>query len=227
MIELRGVSFRYPTGVLALNEVSLRIDSNVTVVLGPNASGKTTLLKVLGLIYRPFKGDVVVDGVNFWGLRDEDVRLRIRREVIYVHEKPLLMRGSVADNLMYGLLIREVPKDKAFANVVEFLKRLGLNHILHKKPRELSAGEAQLVSIVRAAVLNPKYLLLDEPTANLDSSKRRLVLNLIREFTSGGSKVVIATHDSLLAEKLADSVVLMEGGKAVEVGGREVLNKLV
>ena len=227
MIELRDVSFKYPTGVLALNDVNLRLGSSVTAVLGPNAAGKTTLLKVLGLIYKPFKGDVIVNGINFWELRNEDERLRIKREVVYVHEKPLLMKGNVINNLMYGLLIRGIPKDKAFTKVMEFLKRLELDYLAFKKSKELSAGEAQLISIVRAMVLNPKYLLLDEPTANLDARKRRLMINLIKDQVLKGSKVIIATHDNLLAERLADNIVLMEGGRVVEVGGKEILSKLI
>ncbi|MCS7386298.1 MAG: energy-coupling factor ABC transporter ATP-binding protein [archaeon GB-1867-005] len=227
MIELRNVSFRYPNGVLALNDVNLSLGNGVTAVLGPNAAGKTTLLKVLGLIYKPFKGEVIVNGVNFWRLKHENERLRIRREIVYVHEKPLLIKGNVVSNLMYGLLIRGFSKDNAFNTVMAVLRKLGLDYLAFKKSKELSAGEAQLISIIRAIVLNPRYLLIDEPTANLDADKRKLIIKLIKNQLSRGSKVIIATHDNLLADKLANNIVLMEGGKVVSIGGRELLSKLI
>ncbi|HDD26681.1 MAG TPA: energy-coupling factor ABC transporter ATP-binding protein [Acidilobales archaeon] len=217
MIEVKNLWFRYPNGTVALKDITLTINDGVTAVVGPNASGKTTLLKVLGLLYRPTKGDVKVDGVNYWEL-SKGLRESFRRRIVYVHEKPILIRGTVIDNVIYGLLIRGYERDEAIDKAIHVLRELGIEYLVSKRTKELSAGEAQAVALARAIVLKPKYLLLDEPTANLDLSKRRALMRLLKELSDEGLNIVVATHDQLLAAKLAKYVVVLEEGRLVSYG---------
>ena len=217
MIEVKNLWFRYPNGTVALKDITLTINDGVTAVVGPNASGKTTLLKVLGLLYRPTKGDVKVDGVNYWEL-SKGLRESFRRGIVYVHEKPILIRGTVIDNVIYGLLIRGYERDEAIDKAIHVLRELGIEYLVSKRTKELSAGEAQAVALARAIVLKPKYLLLDEPTANLDLSKRRALMRLLKELSDEGLNIVVATHDQLLAAKLAKYVVVLEEGRLVSYG---------
>jgi len=217
VIEVKNLWFRYPNGTVALKDITLTINDGVTAVVGPNASGKTTLLKVLGLLYRPTKGDVKVDGVNYWEL-SKGLRESFRRRIVYVHEKPILIRGTVIDNVIYGLLIRGYERDEAIDKAIHVLRELGIEYLVSKRTKELSAGEAQAVALARAIVLKPKYLLLDEPTANLDLSKRRALMRLLKELSDEGLNIVVATHDQLLAAKLAKYVVVLEEGRLVSYG---------
>lgn len=220
MIEVENVYFSYDGASYALENVSLKLEGGVIGVVGPNGSGKTTLLKVASLLYKPARGRVLVDGKDFWKLGVSE-RVGVKRKIVYVQDQPVLIRGSVIDNLIYGLLLRGVSRDEAQKKVVECLKLLGAEYLLEKSARNLSAGEAQLVSLTRAFVLRPRFLFLDEPLANLDFRKRKNVLNYLRRLASDGVAIIMATHDRLVISKIAERVVHMENGRILEVGRPE------
>ncbi len=204
----------------ALAGVSLDLKPGGLALLGPNGSGKTTLLKVLGLIYRPGRGKVYVNGIDYWSSR-RSVQLRLRRRVVYVHETPVLLRGTVLYNVAYGLRLRGVGEDEARSTAMEWLERLGISHLAGKRGG-LSAGEAQMVAMARALALAPAVLLLDEPLSNLDFEKRRIALRVLREYAERGT-VVVATHDHLAAATLATTAAILEGGRIRSMGSVEEL----
>ncbi len=207
MIELRSVWFKYDKRWV-LRDVNIAFKrGTIVVIIGPNGSGKTTLMKVAGLIYKPTRGEVLYNGVNVWSLPKQK-RLEARRHVVYVHETPILLRGTVRDNLTYGLKIRGYSEDRIEEEVESIVESLRLRSLLDKKTGELSAGQSQLVAIARALVVKPQVLFLDEPFAHLDREKRSIVSTLLREYARGrGMGIVLATHDEYLAEQLADNVV--------------------
>lgn len=208
MIELKNVSFAYVSEDV-LKDVNLTFGLGVTAIIGPNGSGKTTLLKLAAAIYRPRMGEVLIDGIDPWSA-SETVRISARRNVVYVHEKPVMLRGSVADNIAYGLRIRNVPAEEVIARTEEALEMLGIKYLANERAQTLSAGQQQKVALARALAVRPKNLLLDEPTANLDKNGRETFMELIRELASRGVCIAIATHDRLLALKLTDKIVLVE-----------------
>jgi len=213
LIKLENVWYMYPNGITALRDVTLEFSSSIMVIVGPNGSGKTTLLKVMALLYRPMKGKVMVDGVNYWSLNEKD-KLVIRRNVVYVHEKPILLRRTVLENVAYGLLIRGTPKQLALKKALEILEEFDMKHIAHRRVRELSAGEAHIACIARALLLKPKYLLLDEPTANLDLQRRQSLLKIIEDYVRNGIHVAIATNDHSLVN-IAKQVVIVDRGRVL------------
>ncbi|MCL7388213.1 MAG: energy-coupling factor ABC transporter ATP-binding protein [Thaumarchaeota archaeon] len=208
MIELKNVSFAYVSEDV-LRNVNLAFGPGVTAIIGPNGSGKTTLLKLAAAIYRPRVGEILIDGVNPWSA-SETVKLLARRNVVYVHEKPIMLRGSVADNVAYGLRVRNVPAEEVAARTEEVLELLGIKHLAHEKAQTLSAGQQQKVALARALAVRPKNLLLDEPTANLDKNGWETFIELIKELAREGVCIAIATHDRLLAMRLADRIALVE-----------------
>ncbi len=213
-IELRGVWHAYPgSRRWALEGVDLEIrEGRILAVVGPNGSGKTTMLRLAGTLYRPTRGTVRLWGSDFWA-SDGSQRLRLRRLVVYVHEKPVLVRGTALHNVAYGLLLRGYPSEEALERARSVMERMGVAGLASRERGQLSAGEAQLVSILRAVAAEPRVLLLDEPTAHLDLEKRRRLASLLRELRDRGMGVVVATHDYLLARRVADEAVVLEEGR--------------
>ena len=215
-LKLEGVWFKYTRSQRwALRNISVEFrEGEIAVIIGPNGSGKTTLLKVSALLYKPLRGLVRAWGRNFWSLGDGD-RVNLRRRVIYVHEKPILIKGSTLHNIAYGLLLRGYSRTSAFEIADRLIEKLGIPHLRDKPINMLSAGEAQLVSVLRAMAVNPRLLLLDEPVAHLDLRKRRLIVSMMKELTESGVGCVMATHDYSLAESVADRVIVLEDGSLV------------
>jgi len=191
-VRLVDVWHSYDGSTYALKGVNLVFEGpGVYVLTGPNGSGKTTLLKVLSLMIRPSRGEVVVNGAKFWSLGEEE-RSSLRRSVAYVHDKPILVRGSVRYNLELGLRLRGTKVDEDA--VERYVVRYGLDGVEDKSVSRLSAGQAKLVSIVRSLLLRPQLLALDEPFTFLDSARASLLVEDLAEVARSGGTVVVATH---------------------------------
>ena len=209
-IELKEVWFKYETSnKWALRGVSISFkEGRVYAIVGPNGSGKTTLLKVASLLYKPTRGTIMAWGEDVWRLGNVS---KHRKRVVYVHDKPILLRGSTLDNLALGLVLRGLSRREAYARAYRLLKELGLAWIAEKPARSLSSGEAHLVSILRALLLEPRMVMLDEPFAHLDVTKRRLLFRVLKDRLEEGMGIVLASHD-YLSIRLADEIVLMDNG---------------
>ncbi len=226
MIIARNVYFIYPNGRQALKNLTLDIKEFPTVIMGPNGSGKTTLLKILALIYKPTKGEVWVDNENYWKL-PKHKQLNVRKRVVYLHEKPKLFSWSVLENVAYPLKIRGLNWEEARNEAESLLRELGIQHLKDRSRKQLSAGEAQLVAYARAAIIKPRYFLLDEPTNALDQNKRTILEDHLKKLMNEGTKIIIATHDALLAIKLAKKIVILESGQTIsETTSSELLDEI-
>ncbi len=162
------------------------------VLTGENGSGKSTLLRILAGIEAPDSG------LGHYQERRFDWRPYpdwLRRQVIYVHQQPYLFHTSIADNIAYGLRARGVEANERQRLVAAAIAWARLTHLLAIPPQKLSGGERQRVAMARAWVLQPKVLLLDEPTANLDAESRRQTIDLLRGFCTAQTTAVIACHD--------------------------------
>ena len=222
MIELRNIWFSYVNGIYVLKEINISFDKGISVIIGPNGSGKTTLLKIASCLYKPVKGKVIVNGVDYWSLEEQEM-IKYRRRIVYVHEKPILLRGKVIDNIVYSLLIRGYGKVEAKEKAYRVAKQLGIAHLVNKKVQELSIGEKQLVALARALVLKPDYLLLDEPLAHLHLSIRKRIIEVIKDMKN--KAIIIATHDPFLTLAVATKVIVLDEGRIVQVGKPEKIVK--
>lgn len=212
MIKLRNIWFKYPRGSEVLKGVSMDVNEDIVIVMGPNGAGKTTLLKILACLYKPNKGEVIVNGINYWKSNSRD-KLRVRRSIVYLHEKPVLFRGKVIDNVMYPLLIRGYSREEAEEEALKQLDLLGIRHLANRDRKQLSAGEAQMVAFARAISTNAQYIILDEPTSALDSERRKNLEEVLIRLRRDGRKIIIATHDRLFAVKLDAKIIEISDGQ--------------
>ncbi len=186
----------------------------VLAVVGPSGAGKSTLLRLLNFLEAPSRGRIAFAGQ--WLGEPDTVPLAVRRRAVLVFQRPVLLSGSVFDNVAYGLRVRGAGDVRSSVEAV--LARTGLLHLKRAESRTLSGGEVQRVALARALVVEPEVLLLDEPTANLDPAHVRAIEAMIQQANQGaGTTVVIVTHNIFQARRLAQRVGLLVGGRLVEV----------
>jgi putative ABC transport system ATP-binding protein len=206
----------YPRGgadVAALDGVSLDVrDGEKLAIMGPSGSGKTTLLSILGCLDRPTRGEHLFEGRSVAGL-DDDTLSRLRNRAIgFVFQSfHLLPHLSVAENVETPLQYGERPMREWRPRALEALDRVGLAARADHRPSELSGGEAQRAAIARALVVEPRLLLADEPTGNLDSVTGGEIATLLDGLHAQGSTVVLVTHNEPLARRAERLVTLRDG----------------
>jgi putative ABC transport system ATP-binding protein len=218
LVRLDGVSRDYGAGaatVHALRDVSLTIPGGVLcVVHGRSGSGKTTLLNMIGGLDRPTAGRVEVDGRAVSSLGEEEL-VEYRRDVVgFVFQAfGLLPILTAAENVEVPLRLRRVEPEERDARVRELLRLVDLSERAHHRPPELSGGEQQRVAIARALGNEPRLLIADEPTGQLDSHRAQMVMSLIAQLVrERGVLAIVATHDPLLIE-MADHLVELRDGQ--------------
>jgi tungstate transport system ATP-binding protein len=192
LLTVRGLKKRYGERLLFdIDELTLEAAS-AYVLTGANGVGKSTLLRVLAGLDTAQAASAAFEG-RAVGLHPYPAALR--RAIVYVHQHPIMFSTSVADNIGYGLAARGEPKARIAQVVAEAMAWAGVRYLQGTDPTRLSGGEKQRVALARARVLQPRLLLLDEPTANLDGAAREQVIALIPTLIEQGTTVVMACHD--------------------------------
>jgi putative ABC transport system ATP-binding protein len=224
MLELRNLVKRYPVGdgepVRAVDGVSLAVGPGELVALyGPSGSGKTTLLMMIAALLRPDSGSVTMDGRDVSRLSErEAARFRLSELGFVRQSLHLLESASALDNAALKLMGTDLGADAAQRRVIPLLERLGLSGRVDHRAERLSMGERQRVMIARALSTEPKLVLADEPTSNLDSARGEEVLRLLTEVCrERRTAVLLVTHDPMAAAH-ADRVHALRDGKLVEYG---------
>ncbi|MGZ3481936.1 MAG: ABC transporter ATP-binding protein [Myxococcaceae bacterium] len=196
-------------GRVLLDGVYLRLDGgSITTLSGPSGGGKTTLLRILGLLGSPDDGQVLLDGADVLKLPPRETR----RRIALVAQAPAMFQGTVLDNVRTGprLAGQELPEADARALIV----RAGLEpQFLGQDARALSGGEKLRVAVARALALHPEVWLLDEPTAALDAERADLLARLLRELAAAGAAVLVVTHDARALDRLAGTHLQLAGGR--------------
>lgn len=221
MLRLSGVEKDYGK-VRALNGIDLEVaPGEVIAIVGPSGCGKSTLLRCLNGLEEITGGQIELDGTVITGPGTGWTEVRQRVGMVF-QSYELFPHLNVLDNLLLGpRLVQKRNQDQAGEEALRLLTRVGLAEKAKALPRELSGGQKQRVAIVRALMMHPEMLLLDEITASLDPEIVREVLDVVLELAADGMTMLIVTHEMPFARAIADRVVLMDAGRIVEVAPPE------
>jgi len=219
LIETHDVSRVYQMGtnlVTALDRVNMSLDQGEFVAIqGTSGSGKSTLLNLLGGLDRPTSGEVLFDGQPLGPLTKKEMARYRRHSVGMIFQNfNLITTMTAAENVRLALAFGGIRGTERRKRAQSLLERVGLSDRMEHRPAELSGGEQQRVAIARALANSPRVLLADEPTGNLDSTRARELLALLREMVDGeGLTVLLVTHDHELASSFADRIIMMKDGR--------------
>jgi putative ABC transport system ATP-binding protein len=221
VIKLKNVSRLYPAkaessgGIRALDDFSLSVDSGEWIaIMGPSGSGKSTLVNLIGCLDRPTSGDIWLDGQNVANIPATELnRVRAEKVGFIFQQFHLIPYLTALENVMLAQYFHSMTDQQ---EALEALERVGLKERADHVPSQLSGGEQQRVCIARALINDPKIVLADEPTGNLDAANEEVVLRLFRELHHQGRTIVMVTHDPVVA-RLADRRIELHHGKIADM----------
>jgi cell division transport system ATP-binding protein len=219
VIRFDRVSKRYPNGREALSELSFEIaDGEMVFLTGRSGAGKSTVLKLIALLERPSRGQVIVNGDSTSRLPPRRVPMYRRRIGVVFQEHRLLMDRPVFDNVALPLVVTDTSYREIEKRVRAALDQVGLLGKERVAPQELSVGEQQRVGIARAIISKPPLLVADEPTGNLDATLAEEVMGLFKRFNEVGVTVIVATHDLHLVQESGKREIVLDGGRLLSSG---------
>ncbi|MGD0995114.1 MAG: ABC transporter ATP-binding protein [Candidatus Bathyarchaeia archaeon] len=222
LVEAVNLTKTYMLGkvpVEALRGVNLKVEAGDFVsILGPSGSGKSTMLNLIGALDKPTSGTLLIDGVDISKLNDNQLA-DLRRRIGFVFQFfNLIPRLTAKDNVELSMAIADMNKAERRKRAIELLETVGLKDRVNHKPAELSGGQQQRVAIARALANNPKFLLLDEPTGNIDSKTASEVLGLIKKLNvENNVSIIMVTHDQHLAREAKRTAQMFDGQITSEV----------
>ena len=224
MIELKNVNFKYKNGDMVLKDINLKIEEKEFVtIIGKNGSGKSTLLKLIGGITKPTKGQAMVDDID---LKDKKKFLELRKKVGIVFQNPenQIIFNNVHDDIAFG--IKNLGLDNLESRIKEALETVNMQEHENAESYDLSMGQKQRITIASVLSMGTKYLVMDEPTAMLDSEGKETVYEIVKKLKGQGYTIIYATNvmDEIL---YSDRVIVMENGMIVkEFKPSEILDNI-
>ncbi len=217
VLELKNIVKSYVSGNTAFNaldNVSLCINQGEFIsITGPSGSGKSTLMHIVGLLDNPTSGQVLLEGQDISHLNEEELAKTRNVTLGFVFQQfNLLAKTSATENVSLPLLYSDVPKSERLSKSIEMLEKVGLGDKLNNTPAQLSGGQQQRVAIARALINNPKIIMADEPTGNLDSKSGKEIIELFHQLHREGRTIILVTHDLELARQ-AERLIIIKDGK--------------
>lgn len=214
MIEFKGVNKIYPNGTRALNDVSFKVEPGEFVfVIGESGAGKSTIVKMLTCEERPSSGEVILDGQDVSELPSKYVPFLRRKVGMIFQDFRLISSRTVAENVAYAMEVTGASPKEIKRRVPLVLSVVGLKNKADVYPDQLSGGEGQRVGIARALVNNPRLILADEPTGNLDPVNGEAIMALLERINRNGTTIIACTHDQNLVNKMQKRVMQLDRGE--------------
>jgi len=224
IVIAKNLTKSYSKGILALNEVSFKLDQGkVLVVMGPSGSGKSTLIRTINGLETFDKGELNVLGIKIGSDSDERKIQNIRRRVGMVFQQfNLFPHLTILENITLApIQVQKRKKKEAEEYGMYLLSQMGIELHAKKYPSQLSGGEQQRVAIARSLALKPELLLFDEPTSALDPERINEVLDAMRRLADQGMTMIIVTHEIKFAREVSDQVLFIDSGKIIEISSPE------
>ncbi|MBM5789964.1 cell division ATP-binding protein FtsE [Candidatus Parcubacteria bacterium] len=216
MISFKHVSKIYPPNIVGVEAVNLHIGPGEFVsIVGQSGTGKSTLAKLLFAEERPTRGTIEIGGWDITHIRHHEIPLLRRQMGVVFQDFKLLPRKTVYENVSFALQVAGSAPRRIREVVPVVLGIVNLHDMFDRYPHQLSGGEQQRVAIARSLVHQPKVLVADEPTGNLDALNAREILDLLKKINEFGTTVVLVTHDRDLVNRVRRRVITLEGGKIV------------
>ncbi|WP_050616450.1 cell division ATP-binding protein FtsE [Bacillus testis] len=216
MIEMVDVNKTYSNGVKAVSGINVKIKKGEFVyVVGPSGAGKSTFIKMMYREEKPTSGTISVNGISLGKIRNSKVPVFRRNIGVVFQDFKLLPKLTVYENVAFAMEVIEINPQNIKQRVMEVLDLVGLKHKARMFPTELSGGEQQRVSIARSIVNDPKVVIADEPTGNLDPETSWEIMNIFEEINRRGTTVVMATHNKEIVDNLRHRVIAIEGGTII------------
>ena len=217
LIRIKDLEKKYKTGVTAIYDFDLKVKKGDFVfVIGQSGSGKSTLIKLLYREEKPTNGSINIGGIEVAKLRNRKVYKLRRKLGIVFQDYKLLPRSTVYENVAFALEILGLPNEEIRKKTLKALEQVGLKNKSKNYPNELSGGEQQRVAIARAIVNEPKLLLCDEPTGNLDPETSWEIMQVLDEINKLGTTIIMATHDKEMVNRMKKRVIVIEAGRLKE-----------
>ena len=216
MIEMHGLTKAYRTSDIettALDNINLEINAGEFIaIMGPSGCGKSTLLNIMGMLDSPDSGSYSFLGEDVAGYGENKLADIRKHNIGFIFQSfNLVDELTVAENVMLPLLYQKVPAKERDERVQAVLERVGIAHRAGHRPQQLSGGQQQRVAVARAVVNNPKLILADEPTGNLDTTNGEAVLELLNQLNGDGTTIVMVTHDPGHADHAGRVVNMLDG----------------
>lgn len=218
LISIKDVNKRYKNGVTAVYDLNVKIKKGDFVfVIGGSGCGKSTLIKMLYREEKPTSGEIILGGINVAKLRNSKVYKLRRRLGIVFQDYRLLPKLTVYENVAFTLEVIGTKKSEIKTKVLRAIELVGLKSKTRNYPDQLSGGEQQRVAIARAIVNDPKLLLCDEPTGNLDPDMSMEIVKVLEEINQTiGTTIIMATHDKEIVDKMKKRVLLLKNGRLIK-----------
>ncbi len=220
VIEVKSLSKIYKNDsveTIALEDVSFKIEEGEFVaIMGPSGSGKSTLMHILGALDLPTRGSYILDGKDISGLKEDELAEIRNKKIGFVFQAfNLLPRATALRNVALPMVYAGITREKRIEKAANLLKMVGLENRIDYTPNQLSGGQQQRVAIARALAMDPKIILADEPTGNIDTVQAEEIMAIFQKLNDKGRTVVIITHEQNIAN-YAKRIIYLRDGKVVD-----------
>lgn len=206
-----------------VKNIFFEINQHDTIgIVGPSGSGKTTLVKSIALLnYERTTGDYYYKQQKIIPVENEALLFKIRKNIIFIHQTPVLFKGTLKYNIEYGFKLRKRSIDKDYLD--KLVSSFNLSHLIDRNVNLLSGGEKQRVCLLRAIALKPEILILDEPTQNLDPVNIKIIEDNLKKFVEDNGTVIIVTHNLFQAQRITNKLGILVDGQLIEFGSSKKL----